>query len=145
MTPARGRGTSASAKQSVGVVFDAGALLEVERGTPWLIALLAEIASAGGEVLIPAGALAQMWRGSRAVRLARLTNAQETTVVPLDAPTAYAIGELLAKSGTRDVIDASVVLVARRQGYPIVTSDIRDLRRLDPSAALFRADSGQPG
>lgn len=145
MTPARGRGSSASPKQSVGVVFDAGALLEVERGTPWLIALLAEIAAAGGEVFIPAGALAQMWRGSRAVRLARLTHAQEATIVPLDSPTAYAIGELLATSGMRDVIDASVVLVARRQGYPIVTSDIRDLRRLDPAAALFRADSGEPG
>ncbi len=35
-------------------------------------------------------------------------------------------------SGTRDVIDASIVLCARRRGHGVVTSDAGDLRRLDP-------------
>jgi hypothetical protein len=127
-----------------GVTLDAGALLEVERGAPWLTALLAEIRALGGEIAIPAGVLAQAWRGPRSARMSHLARANETVVVPLDDLTARAIGQLLAASGTSDVIDASVVLTARLLGHPIVTSDGEDLRRLDPSARLFRADSGQP-
>lgn len=127
-----------------GVTLDAGALLEIERGTPWLKALVAEVRALGGEVAIPAGVLAQAWRGPRSSRISRVARAQETVVVPLDDLSARAIGEILAASGTNDVIDASVVLTARLRGHPIVTSDASDLRRLDPSARLFRADSGQP-
>ena len=39
-------------------------------------------------------------------------------------------------SGTSDVIDASVVIVARQYGDRIVTSDDKDLNRLDPKALL---------
>jgi hypothetical protein len=36
------------------------------------------------------------------------------------------------------VIDASVVLVARRESAVVVTGDIEDLRRLDKSVELHR-------
>jgi hypothetical protein len=39
-------------------------------------------------------------------------------------------------AGTRDVIDAAVVLSAREHEVPIATSDPEDLRRLDPSVRL---------
>jgi hypothetical protein len=39
-------------------------------------------------------------------------------------------------TGTADVIDASVVLVAREHRDIIVTGDPSDLRRLDPGAAI---------
>lgn len=39
---------------------------------------------------------------------------------------------------TTDVVDASVVLTARREGAVVVTSDASDLRRLDPSPRLER-------
>ena len=44
---------------------------------------------------------------------------------------ALAAGELCAASGTSDVVDAAVVLVARRHGGRVATSDPDDLRRLD--------------
>jgi hypothetical protein len=34
-------------------------------------------------------------------------------------------------------VDAHVVVCARKQGQPILTSDAADLRRLDPSARLI--------
>jgi hypothetical protein len=144
VTPARQRTGLRLVASESGVTLDAGALLEIERGAYWLMTLLAEFRASGGEIAIPAGVLAQAWRGPRSVRIARLASARETVVVPLDDLSARAIGEILAASGTSDVIDASVVLTARLLGHPIVTSDVADLRRLDPSARLFRADSGQP-
>jgi predicted nucleic acid-binding protein len=35
------------------------------------------------------------------------------------------------------VVDASVVLCARRRGQAVMTSDERDLRRLDPTLRLI--------
>lgn len=131
-------------RSDAGVVLDTGALLEIERGTPWLRALLAEVHAAGGEIAIPAGVLAQALRGHTSARIARLAAARESDVLPLDDVSARAVGEILAVTGTEDVVDASVVLTARSRGHPIVTSNGPDFRRLDPSARLVRADSGQP-
>lgn len=57
-------------------------------------------------------------------------------LVLLDRVDAMAIGRLLAASGTADVVDAHVVICARRAGQAIVTSDPADLRRLDPQARV---------
>ena len=48
-----------------------------------------------------------------------------------------ALGIILAASGTRDIVDAHVVLCARRAKQPIMTSDPDDLRRLDSKARLI--------
>lgn len=45
-------------------------------------------------------------------------------------------GELCVAAGSADVIDASVVLLARKRRDLIVTGDPDDLRRLDPSAQV---------
>ncbi len=47
-------------------------------------------------------------------------------------------GQLCGLRGTSDVIDASVVLCARRRKHRILTSDVSDLTHLDPSIALIR-------
>jgi predicted nucleic acid-binding protein len=60
-------------------------------------------------------------------------------VDPIDHAMAEAAGVLCGRTSTRDVVDATVVLVARRERAPIVTSDADDLARLDPSATLVRA------
>jgi hypothetical protein len=70
--------------------------------------------------------------------LARLLSSPEVQVPSLDLAMARACGELCAASGTSDIIDASVVVVARENDDPILTSDVDDLRRLDPSARIER-------
>ncbi|MBA3908030.1 MAG: hypothetical protein H0X35_15330 [Pseudonocardiales bacterium] len=39
-------------------------------------------------------------------------------------------------TGTADVVDASVALLARRYGATVVTGDPDDIRRLDPTLAI---------
>jgi len=46
------------------------------------------------------------------------------------------LGLLLAKSGTSDVVDAHVALLARRLQATVLTSDPDDLTVLDPTLAF---------
>jgi predicted nucleic acid-binding protein len=59
-----------------------------------------------------------------------------TEVRALDAADATQVGILLAATRTSDIADAHVVICARRNAEPIVTSDPDDLRRLDPRARI---------
>lgn len=122
---------------TAGVALDAGALIALDRGDRRAVVLVARAAERRARVTVPAGALAQaIRRPERQVRLARLIRQPTTDVVPLDRVDATHIAKLLAASGTADVVDAHVVLAARRAGQAIVTSDPDDLRRLDPDAEL---------
>jgi hypothetical protein len=90
-------------------------------------------------LVIPAGVVGQVWRDSaRQVQLRALLAAATTQVPPLDQVLAEAAGILCGRTQTADVIDASIVLVARRERAAVVTSDVRDLQRLDPNLVLER-------
>jgi hypothetical protein len=121
------------AKRPRPVVLDAGALIAVDRADRRVIRLL-ELAQ---DIHVPAGALAQAWRNpARQVRLVRVVSSEGIVIHPLDAVSARAVGQLCAATATADVVDASVVLVARIVGGVTVTSDSDDLRRLDPGIDL---------
>jgi hypothetical protein len=77
--------------------------------------------------------IAQVWRDpeGRQARLARLLRAVD--VRPIDEPMAREAGILLARAGTSDPIDATVVLVAAN-GDRILTSGRHDIRRLAAAA-----------
>ena len=76
-------------------------------------------------------------RPERQVPLVRLARQPTTDVVALDRVDATAVGRLLAATGTRDVVDAPVVVCARRAGQRVVTSDPDDLARLDPGLSVL--------
>jgi hypothetical protein len=119
------------------LTFDAGALIAVDRDDRRMVGLLRDAARLGVAVTVPATALAQaIRRPERQVRLSRLLRRATTQVVPLDRVDATAVGRLLAATGTGDVVDAHVVVCARRTGAAVVTSDPDDLRRLDPGLRL---------
>lgn len=121
-----------------GVTLDAGGLIALDRDDRRVISLLARAAEIGATVTIPATALAQAMRHpSRQARLSRLVRQPATRLAPLDGPDATRVGVLLASTRTSDITDAHVVVCARRSGQPIVTSDPRDLARLDPDATLI--------
>ncbi len=61
---------------------------------------------------------------------------EKNEVQPLDLEEAMATGILCGDRNVNDVVDASVVLLARRCGACIVTSDPDDLRRIDPNVVL---------
>jgi hypothetical protein len=132
MGAARTRSTSLP-----GVTLDAGALIALERGDRRLIALIRQALSEGRRFRVPAGVVGQAWRdGRRQAVLSRFLRGTEVTVVPLDERLARAAGELCGRTGTADVIDVSVVLVARQHRDIVVTSDPSDLRHLDPGAVI---------
>ena len=58
-------------------------------------------------------------------------------IIPLDEQLARSCGELCGATNSPDVIDASVVILARERRDPIITSDPNDLRRLDPAAQII--------
>jgi predicted nucleic acid-binding protein len=120
-----------------GATLDTGALIALESGNPFLRALVQRAVEHRVPLAIPAGVLAQAWRGSaRQARLAHLLRASITEVVSLDQPAALAVGKVCARSGTSDVIDVSVVICARQRGHSVLTSDPHDLRAIDPDLPL---------
>ena len=116
-----------------GVTLDAGALIALARDDRRVLVLLARGRETGARITVPASALAQVVRSpARQVRLARLVRQPNTDVVALDRVDATNVGRLLAASGTSDIVDAHVVICARRAGQHAVTSDPDDLQALDP-------------
>jgi ethanolamine utilization microcompartment shell protein EutS len=88
-------------------------------------------------ITIPATALAQAIRNpARQARLSRLIRQAGTDLIALNGLDATAVGLLLARTATADVVDAHVVVCARRAGQGVVTSDAVDLRRIAPDLEL---------
>jgi predicted nucleic acid-binding protein len=121
-----------------GITFDAGGLIALERNDRRIFAILAKVLEDGDRIIVPATALAQVIRNpARQVRLWRMIHHDGTEVVPLDGSHAQAVGVLLARTGTSDITDAHVVICAQMAGHAVITSDPRDLRRLDPELRVI--------
>jgi predicted nucleic acid-binding protein len=116
------------------VTYDTGALLAAEAGRRQLWALHLRALQRGQRPVVPAGVLAQAWRGGPQPELSRLLRG--CRVEPLDERLARDVGRACARAGTRDVVDAAVVVGALTRGDPVVTSDVPDLQRI--AAALRR-------
>lgn len=139
MGKARARVVAKSDAPPRAIVLDSGALIAFERADARMRALLREVLVTDTRLVIPAGVLAQVWRDpAKQVALGGLSRASTTAVVPLDQVLAEAAGVLCGKRKASDVVDASVVLTAGREGAPIVTSDVDDLRHLDKGIELHR-------
>jgi len=118
--------------------LDAGGLIAVDRNDRRVLALLERAAQTGVRIAIPATALAQVMRNpAKQARLSRLIRQIDVDLIPLDGPDATAVGRLLARSRTADIVDAHVVVCAERAGHVVATSDPSDLRRLSDSIPLF--------
>ena len=121
-----------------GITLDAGALIALDRGDKRLIALLERALTRRLKFRVPSGVVGQAWRDGRAqVTLARFLRIDEVEIIPLDEHLARACGELCGATHTADIIDASVVILARERGDHIVTSDPHDLKRLDATCRII--------
>src|SRR5580704_6500568 len=109
---------------ATGIVLDTGALIALERGDKRMIALLHRALTQGRALRVPAGVVGQAWRNGRVqVTLARFLRSEEVEIVPLDEELARSCGELCGAVNSANIIDASVVIVARERQDLIVTSD----------------------
>lgn len=120
-----------------GITLDAGGLIAVDRNDRRVIILLARTVETNSRVTIPSSALAQaIRRPERQARLSKLIRQPTSDVVALDRVEAVNVGRLLAASGTSDIVDAHVVICARRSAQQVVTSDPIDISLLDPTLKL---------
>jgi hypothetical protein len=120
-----------------GLTLDAGALIAFEKNDRRIVAMVARSVALGLPLAMPAGVIGQVWRdGRKQARLAQLLGSRWVEVEHLDDHRARAAGQLCGVAGTRDVIDASVVLCAKARGHAVVTSDPADLAQLDASIRL---------
>jgi hypothetical protein len=110
------------------IIYDAGALVAAERNARTVWALHDAALRRSLTPVVPAGVLAQVWRGGPQATLSRLLAGCRVT--PLDESLARAAGHLCGQARTSDVVDASVVVLARLMAAAVVTSDGRDLRAL---------------
>ncbi len=110
------------------VVYDAGVLIAAERSARRVWADHRVRLEAGIAPLVPAAVVAQASRSAKQVQLRRLLRGCE--VVALDEDAAHLVGALLGKARTKDVVDASVVVLAIQRRASIVTDDVEDIEQL---------------
>lgn len=116
------------------IVYDTAALIAVDRGDRRALARHAARLSAGFSIAVPATVVAQVSRSGRQVLLRRLLST--AAVVPLDEALAHEVGQLVGEAGSSDVVDGSVVVLARRTKAAIVTSDHDDIAALCEAAGF---------
>jgi predicted nucleic acid-binding protein len=120
-------------------VLDAGALIAHERRDPKVAALLQVAAEHRIEMILPSAVLAQVWRdGTRQAILSRMLRNPGLVEAPLHHADAERVGELLRDSGTSDVVDAHVAVLAEHLQVPVITSDPDDISRLNATIELIR-------
>ena len=107
------------------MILDAGLLVAFERGERGARSFLAATVRADEALHTTAPVLAEVWRDrAQQARLAHI--AKSIIVHPFAADDYTAVGQLLARSGTGDVVDAHLVVLAVRTGQSIITSDAGD-------------------
>ena len=114
-----------------GHTYDTGVLIAAERNDRLVWALHRRLLEQGDSPSVPSTVLAQAWRGGPQAQLSRLLAGCD--VRPLTETQARATGRLLARASSSDIVDASVVIVARERGEVVLTSDQGDLARLSQS------------
>ncbi len=117
------------------LVLDAGAFIALERDDRLMWERLRRALRTDDLPVTHGGVIAQVWRGGsgRQARLARSLRGIRT--VPLDEVLGRRAGVLLARSQTRDAVDAALVALCQHDDE-IATSDPDDLGALADAAGL---------
>jgi predicted nucleic acid-binding protein len=115
---------------STTVVYDTGALIAIaDRWNRTAFDRHIDRIARGAKILVPAVVAAQVVR-SPATQARLMRALRGCDVVSFTAEHHVPVGQLLASSGTTDVVDAFVALVAATAVAEIVSGDTRDLGRL---------------
>ena len=106
------------------MILDAGFLISIERSEQAARTFVTAAARSETALHTTHPVVAQVWRhGSRQARLSAFLKI--ITIHPLDD--GRAIGQLLARTRTSDVVDAHLVITAVRLGHDILTGDPDDV------------------
>ena len=120
------------------VVLDAGALIGLERGDAKMTALMSVIVREEIPTYVPAGVVAQVWRGTpRQHNVGRLLATEAVRIDDMDEQVAKSVGTLLGSSNTSDAIDGHVALLGRITRGNVYTCDRADIIKIDPTLEII--------
>ena len=128
-----GRETGETADESsmtpgrVGLTFDTGALIALERRTQRIWEIYRTAMHDAVPITVPAAVVIEWWRGRTDVRERILGGVR---VEPLHTALAQAAGEALASVRSAGAVDAVVMASAALRGDVVYTSDPSDLEKL---------------
>ena len=108
--------------------YDTGVLLAAEAGRQDVLLRHVRLVTRDRRPVVPCVVLAQAWRGGPQPRLSHLL--KTCIIEDFDERAARATGRALGASGTRDIVDAAVVVSALSRCDTVETSDPHDLRRI---------------
>lgn len=115
------------------MILDAGPLISVDKNRRVLAALMAAAIEADEVLRTSEAIVAQVWRSPKQANLSKALNAME---VHSEFGNGRLIGELMAKTGTSDPVDAHLAVLARRINEPVLTSDVDDFNALATHAQI---------
>lgn len=104
-----------------GLTYDTGALIAAERDDRLVWALHRAALARGVAPTVPAGVLAEAWRGGPQHNVSRMMKGCRCE--ELDEPQARRVGVLAATSGVWDTVDVAVAEGAMRRNDAVVTSN----------------------
>lgn len=115
-----------------GLTYDTGALVAAERDDRIMWSLHRAALRRGLPPTVPAGVLAEGWRGGPQANLSRLLKGCDTE--DLTKTRARAVGALAARANHDDVVDVSVVEGAVRRNDAVITSNPGHIRKVASAA-----------
>ena len=115
-----------------GLTYDTGALVAADRNDRLLWALHRAAVARELPPVVPAGGLAEGWRGGPQAALSRFLKGCD--IEDLTKEQARKVGALAARADHDDVIDVSVVEGAIRRRHAVVTSNSSHIRKVAQAA-----------
>jgi predicted nucleic acid-binding protein len=111
----------------IGITFDTGALVGLERNRQRIVEVRQAALRAGLRITVPAAVVAEWWRGRSDLREDIVASVR---VEPMTDAIARVAGEGMARVKGATVVDAIVMASAALRGDLVYTSDVEDLERL---------------
>jgi hypothetical protein len=116
------------------MLLDAGFLIAIDDGERLANVFIATQRDDGVELHTTVPVVAQVWRdGSTQASLARLVKGLVLHDMSSEFDDHKRVGDLLKRSNTSDVVDAHLVVTAKRLGMNIVSGDPKDIKKLSES------------
>ena len=112
---------------TLGLTFDAGALIALERRHAKMARIYGEALKNGLPITIPAVVISEWWRSRTKERELILRSLR---IEAVDVPLAKLAGEAIAAIPGASAVDALVMASAARRGDTVYTSDVGDLNQL---------------